>query len=124
MGHRGGGSLICGYLSGGDAIESDVGCIVWIDATYADDDAEHHGDKLLAWLKGDSKRHLIVMAYDDREVTLNGKKIVSATGGTYYRSHKMIERIRQDAELTESKRGPFEEFVGMNGQVHFLIHTN
>jgi hypothetical protein len=36
----------------------------------------------------------------------------------------MIDRIEKDAKLTQSTRGPFEEFVGMNGQIHFLIHGN
>src|SRR3954454_9117902 len=36
----------------------------------------------------------------------------------------MIDRLRRGVDLSESTRGPFEEFVGMNGRVHFLIHTN
>jgi hypothetical protein len=122
--HSGGGSFIFGYLNGGDAIAREIQRIAWIDATYAYDDAQHHGEKLLAWLKGDVQRHLIVIAYDDRDVKFNGKNIVSPTGGTYYRSHKMIERFRRDVSLSESKRGDFEEFTGMHDQIHFLIHTN
>lgn len=123
-GHSGGGSFIFGYLNGGDAIADTIERIAWIDATYAYDDAEHHGDKLLAWLRGDRTRTLVVMAYDDREVKFNGKNIVSPTGGTYYRSRRMIERIGRDQALAESKRGEFESFIGMDGQVHFLLHTN
>ncbi|MGB7159482.1 MAG: hypothetical protein WBD40_15550 [Tepidisphaeraceae bacterium] len=122
--HSGGGSFLFGYLNGGDVIPDNISRIAWIDANYSYDDADQHGDKLLAWLKGDPKRHLIVIAYDDREVKLNGKNIVSATGGTYRASHRMIERIQLDAKLVESKRDPFESFTGMNGQVRFLIHTN
>ncbi|HYO07428.1 MAG TPA: hypothetical protein VER17_00520, partial [Tepidisphaeraceae bacterium] len=122
--HSGGGSFIFGYINGGDTIGDNIERIVWIDANYAYDDGERHGDKLLAWLKGGARRHLLVMAYDDRDVTLNGKKIVSATGGTHYRSHKMIDRLRDEAKLVGSKSGAFEEFTGMSGQVRFLIHAN
>jgi hypothetical protein len=125
--HSGGGSFLFGYLNGGDAIADRIDRIAWIDANYAYDDAEHHGDKLLAWLKGDPrgpKRHLVVLAYNDRKATLNGKPFVSETGGTFYRSHKMIERLSRDIQLSKSDRGSFEEHVGMNGQVHFLLHRN
>src|SRR3989440_3967204 len=65
-GHSGGGSFLFGYLNGGDSIPDDIDRIVWIDANYAyDNEAEHHGDKLLAWLKADAKHYLIVFAYDD-----------------------------------------------------------
>ncbi|MEO6437462.1 MAG: hypothetical protein ABIP55_17090 [Tepidisphaeraceae bacterium] len=123
-GHSGGGSFLFGYLNSGDSIAENVERLAWIDATYAYDDADKHGDKLLAWLKGDAKRNLVVFAYDDREVKLSGKNIVSPTGGTYHRSHKMIDRINRDTKLIETKRGEFEAFSGMNGQVHFLIHSN
>ena len=122
--HSGGGSFVFGYINGGDAIADDVTRIAFLDANYAYADEEKHGDKLLAWLKGDAKRHLIVIAYDDREVKLNGKNIVSGTGGTYRASHRMIDRMKGEASLVESKRAVFESFEGMNGQVRFLIHTN
>src|SRR5207247_10511938 len=122
-GHSGGGSFIFGDRHGGDAIAENVDRIAWLDANYAYSDDEHHGDKLLAWLKGDAKRHLIVIAYNDRAATLNGKPFVSETGGTFYRSHKMVERFNQETKLTQTARGPFEEYVGMNGQIHFLLHT-
>ena len=126
-GHSGGGSFIFGYLNGGDAIPDEIERIAWLDANYAyDNEKEQHGDKLLAWLKGDSKRHLIVFAYDDFKARLNGKPFVSATGGTFYRSHKMVEffNAHDESKLTQTQRGPFEEYVGMNGQIHFLLHTN
>jgi hypothetical protein len=123
--HSGGGSFIFGYLNGGDAIADHVDRIAWLDANYAYDDAEKHGDKLLAWLKGDAKRHLVVIAYDDSQITLNGKPVLkNPLGGTFGSSTRMIERLRRDVPLAETARGPFAEFVGMNGQITFLIHGN
>ena len=124
--HSGGGSFIFGFLNGGDAIPDTIERIAWIDANYAyDNEKDHHGDKLLAWLKNDPKRHLIVLAYNDRAATLDGKPFVSETGGTFYRSHRMVEFFNAtDAKLTKTRRDAFDEFVGMNGQIHFLLHTN
>src|SRR5439155_6268790 len=94
---------------------------------------EHHGDKLLAWLKGDPQRHLIVIAYDDRDVTLNGKPIVSATGGTWRASFRMIERFKRDVEMHKGLAGwsapgvrgdLFDTYYALDGQIHFFLHQN
>jgi hypothetical protein len=122
--HSGGGSFVFGYLNGDDAIGDNIERIIFIDSNYAYDDEQKHGDKLLAWLREDSKRHLIVFAYNDRVATLNGKPFVSETGGTFYRSHKMIERINRDEKLVQSQSGHFEEHNGMKGQIRFMLHTN
>ena len=122
--HSGGGSFIFGYLNGGDAIADNVERIIWIDSNYGYDEADHHGEKLLKWVKGDPKRHVIVLAYNDRAATLNGKPFVSETGGTFYRSHKMIEYINREQKLVQSQAGHFEEHNGMKGQIRFMLHTN
>ncbi len=123
--HSGGGSFIFGYINGGDAIGDDIERISWIDADYAyDEEQDHHGTKLLNWLKDDSKRHLVVFAYNDRAATLNGKPFVSETGGTFYRSHKMVEFLGQNTKLIRTDHAPFEEYNGMSGQIHFMLHTN
>ena len=121
--HSGGGSFIFGYINGGDAIADNVSRIAFLDANYGYADDEQHGEKFLTWLRGDAKRTLVVIAYDDREVKLNGKNIVSPTGGTYRASHRMIDRLKKDVKLEESKRGQFESYTD-GSQVHFLIHTN
>src|SRR5438270_202121 len=55
-GHSGGGSFIFQYLDGGEAIPPDVARIAFLDANYSYADDAHHGDKLLAWLRGDAGR--------------------------------------------------------------------
>jgi len=124
-GHSGGGSFIFGYLNGGEKIAENVDRIAWLDANYAYDEAEKHGTKLLAWLKGDATRHLVIIAYDDSQITLNGKPVLKTPmGGTFGSSKRMIEFLAKEAELTKGERGPFETHSGMNGQIRFLIHTN
>lgn len=122
--HSGGGSFITGFINGGDSIPDSIGRIIYLDANYSYSDDEHHGDKLLKWLQANDSHVLVVIAYDDRNVTLNGKPIVSETGGTYRASHRMIDRFSQSMQVTESRIGEFERFEAMGGRATFLIHTN
>jgi hypothetical protein len=124
--HSGGGSFIFGYINGGEAIAENIERLVFLDANYAyDDEHDHHGDKLLAWLRGDPKRQLSVIAYDDRFVMLSGKPVLKTPlGGTYGASHRMIDRFGKEMTFAHSTRGPFDEIAGMSGQIRFLIHGN
>jgi len=125
MAHSGGGSFLFGYLNGGDAIADNVDRIAWLDANYAYDEAEHHGEKLFGWLKADPRRNLVVIAYDDSRIALNGKPVLkSPLGGTFGSSKRMIEWLGKHTELTKSQATPFESWSGMSGRVHFIIHTN
>lgn len=123
--HSGGGAFLFSYIDGGDAIPPAVTRIAWLDANYSYNDPEHHhGGKLLAWVKGDPDRHLVVIAYDDRNITLNGKKVVSETGGTYRASHRMLDRFKSDVPLEQTKSGDIERISGLDGRVVFQIHGN
>lgn len=122
--HSGGGSFIFGYLNAVESLPSSLMRIVFLDANYSYSDDEKHGDKLVAWLRGDAIRRLAVIAYDDREITLNGKKVAGPAGGTFRASQRMLNRFRRDVELTEHDVGPFRQTSGLNGQVQFLVHPN
>jgi len=100
-GHSGGGSFIFGYLNGVDQISDRIDRIAFLDSNYAYSDDQHHGDKLIAWLKASPRNHLIVIAYDDRNIMLDGKRVVSPTGGTYRRTTEMIARLRKEIALSE-----------------------
>ena len=104
-GHSGGGSLIFGFINSVAAIPQSIERIIFLDANYAYSDEEKHGDKLLQWLRGDTNRQLVVIAYDDREITLNGKKVVSPTGGTFRASHRIIDRLSEDVSLSQDQHG-------------------
>jgi hypothetical protein len=124
--HSGGGAFLFSFIDGGETIPPNVTRIAFLDATYSyDDETKHHGDKLLAWLKSGAKPTLVVIAYDDRNITLNGKKVItSETGGTYRASHRMIDRFKRDTLIEESKAGEFARFTGLDGHFTFLIHSN
>lgn len=123
-GHSGGGSEIFGFINSGDVIPDWVERIAFLDANYAYSDQDKHGDKLIAWLKGDAKRSLVVLAYDDRNITLDGKIVNSPTGGTYRSSERMRTRFSQDMTLDHSESGDVDRYTGLGGQVTFIVHRN
>jgi len=122
-GHSGGGSFIFGAIEAGDEIPAYVDRIAPLDANYSFD-AALHAAKLQHWLKGNDQRRLIVLAYDDREITLNGKKVVGPDGGTFRATGRMRDALRPNFELVESTNPPFRETVGLDGQIHFYVHPN
>jgi hypothetical protein len=123
-GHSGGGSFLFGFINGGEAIPDYVERIAFLDANYSYSDADRHGDKLLAWLREDAARRLVVIAYDDREITLDGKKVIGPDGGTFRGSLRMITRFRQDTPLSEARSGDFQTTSGLNGQIQLFLHPN
>lgn len=123
-GHSGGGSFIFGFINSVEVIPSWVRRIAFLDANYSYDDAAGHGEKLLAWLRGDAARRLVVIAYDDREITLDGKKVVGPTGGTYRATGRMLERLRKDVAVREASDGVFTAYSALGGQVWCFVHAN
>jgi hypothetical protein len=122
--HSGGGSLIFGLLDSGEAVPDAIERIVFLDADYDYSDEARHAEKLLSWLHGDPHRRLVVLAYDDRTVTLDGKPIVSPTGGTYRATHRMLDRLRKDRELTQALWQDFDTFQDPNRQIGIAINRN
>jgi hypothetical protein len=123
-GHSGGGSFIFGYLNATDAIPDSIKRIVFLDANYSYDDAAGHGEKLLAWLSKDTARRLVVIAYDDREITLDGKKVVGPTGGTFRATGRMLNFLKTKGEVAEKREAPFTHYTSRDGQIQFFVHAN
>jgi len=122
--HSGGGSFLFGFINSADAIPDWVDRFVFLDANYSYDDEQKHGDKLLAWLKGNASRHLVVIAYDDREITLNGKKVVSETGGTFRATGRMRSRFDKDLPFTDQQTGDFRTATALDGRLVLHVHPN
>ena len=98
--------------------------IVFLDANYSYSDSDHHGDKLLAWLKADRDRRLVVIAYDDRKITLNGKPVIGPDGGTFRATERMRSRFAKDVDFTRTAMGDFVAHTGLDGRIALLVHTN
>jgi hypothetical protein len=122
-GHSGGGSFIFGVIEAFDEIPAWIDRMAILDANYAFDAAKH-GEKLVRWLQGDESRRLIVLAYDDRNIELNGKKVVGPDGGTFRATQRMVEAFRPEFAIDEQQTGPFTEYSGLDGRVRFYVHPN
>ncbi|HEY2761412.1 MAG TPA: hypothetical protein VGI75_11735, partial [Pirellulales bacterium] len=122
-GHSGGGSFMFGVIESAGAIPEYIDRIAFLDSNYSFD-AALHAKKIEDWLKGADDRRLVVVCYDDREITLNGKKVVSDTGGTYRATGRMHDAFGNVFELTDSERRPFLETTGLDGRIHFFKHPN
>lgn len=121
-GHSGGGSLIFGFLNASAEIPSEVTRIAFLDATYGYD-TERHNSKITNWLKRPGTS-LCVLAYKDDEVTLNGKRIVSATGGTWYRSRLMRDDVAASFQFSEKSENDIVRVTSADRRIQFLLHTN
>ena len=122
-GHSNGGSFIFGVIDASAEIPAYIDRIAFLDANYNFDAAQHAG-KLERWLKGDDGRRLVVIAYDDREITLNGKKVLGPTGGTYRATGRMRDALGKVFPLAETTNPPFLETSGLDGRIHFFVHPN
>ncbi len=125
-GHSGGGAFIWAFIDASDSIPDYVDRIALLDANYSFDDEEHkHGAKFAAWLRGGRERHLIVVCYDDRNITLNGKKIITSdTGGTWRATLRMVASLEQQFPFKETEDGGFIVRRALNGQIDFRSHKN
>lgn len=121
-GHSGGGSLIFGFLNASAEIPSEVTRIAFLDATYGYD-TERHSSKITTWLKRPGTS-LCVLAYKDDEVTLNGKRIVSEAGGTWYRSRLMRDDLAASFQFSKTTENEIERVANMDRRIQFLLHTN
>lgn len=123
-GHSGGGSFVFGFLNSVETIPEYVTRISFLDSNYGYDDSSHHGDKLIEWLHRNSIHVLSVIAYDDRNIVLNGKRVVGPDGGTFRATHRMLDRFRKEIDFTFRQDSTIQRYAGLNNQIEFLIHTN
>ena len=122
-GHSNGGSFMFGVIDAADAIPDYIDRIAFLDANYNFDAAKHTG-KIDKWLAGNDQRRLIVIAYDDREIMYEGKKVLGPTGGTYRATGRMHDAFGKLHPLTEKSNPPFMETTGLKGRIHFYVCAN
>lgn len=123
-GHSGGGSFIFGYINSVEKIPDCVERITFLDSNYGYEDSIKHGEKLIEWMNESNDKYLSVIAYDDSNVKINGKNIVSPTGGTYYRSKMMKERLEKDFEFADESDTSFSCYMALQGRIQFRLKEN
>ncbi len=121
--HSGGGSFIFGYLDAVTVIPDKVQRIVFIDSDYGYVDSLHAG-KLSDWLKNSRQHYLNVLAYNDSVVTYNGKPLVSATGGTWYRSKLMQQNLARDFRFSSHTDTSFIHYSALGRRIDILLKQN
>lgn len=121
--HSGGGSLLFGLIEQVPQIPTWITRFAWLDANYSFDGQKHAG-KLADWLRSDAHHVLSAICYDDRNVTLNGKPIVSSTGGTYRRTEEMVSVFQDPFQLAADATDAFRRYRDAAGRIEFILLHN
>jgi hypothetical protein len=122
--HSGGGSLLLDMLDDPAGLPAEVSRLALLDADYNYSAEQHHGEKITRWLNADAKHRLCVLAYDDRTVTLDGKPIVSPTGGTYRATERMLADLMPAFGLKRSLWLDFDEYADPARRVVIDVNRN
>lgn len=121
-GHSGGGSFIFGYLAGVSRIPEHIKRISFLDSNYGYDSSYY--PLLKEWLRQVPGSSLNVFAYNDSVALYNGKPVVSATGGTWYRSHLMLSHLQGDFSFRKIRTDSLITYKSTNRQVQFFFKHN
>jgi len=120
--HSGGGRFIFSYLDAVTAIPSYVQRIIFLDSDYGY--GSSYLFKLKSWIEKDKKHFLNVFAYNDSVALYNGKTFVSATGGTWYRSHLMLTNLSSFFSFKKTEDDSLVIFKSTNDRIQFYFKTN
>src|SRR5450759_2129162 len=119
-GHSGGGSFMFGFVEGQDTLPDWLQRMAFLDANYNFE--PRHGDKIVAWLRPNPTNRLVVLAYDDREIMLDGKKVVSDSGGTWRATDRMIQHLSKSLTFAQDTAGAFTRYRAP--QIEIVRHAN
>ena len=122
--HSGGGSLLFGFINAVDTIPTTVTRIAFLDANYGWSEGKGHAGKIGAWLRASPHTALVVLAYDDRNIEVDGKKVVGPDGGTWRRTMEMAPRLARDFDLRQTTDGEILRWSGLDGRIDLRAHTN
>lgn len=120
--HSGGGRFIFSYMDGVKEIPSYVERITFLDSDYGYEAA--YLPILKTWLQNNKYACLIVFAYNDSVALLNGKRFVSDTGGTWYRSFLLLRDISSYFHFTKIRDDSLIVYQSTNKRVQFYFKTN
>ena len=121
--HSGGGSFIFGYLDAVDNIPADVKRIAFLDSDYEYEEAKHT-TKLANWLQQSKANKLLVLAYNDSIVIYNGKPLVTATGGTWYRSRLLQQNLSATFDFSTTADTDFIRHKALSGRIRIILKEN
>ena len=121
-GHSGGGRFTFSFMDAYDEIPDFVKRISFLDSNYG---YEHfYGNKIMNWLNSNSENYLSVIAYNDSVALYNGAPVVSATGGTWYRSRMMKKYMSSFYEFADFEDSEFIKYEALNGRLKIILKKN
>lgn len=121
--HSGGGSFLFGYLDAVKDIPNNIERIAFIDSDYGYEDSLHTR-KLVNWLKLDKHHYLNVLAYNDSVVIYNGKPLVSPTGGTWYRSKLLLQKLSNYFPFHSRTDTACLYYTSLSNRISITLKTN
>lgn len=121
--HSGGGSFLFGYLDAVPEIPKQITRIGFIDSDYGYIDSLHT-QKLAKWLKTSRKNTLVVLAYNDSVVIYNGKPLVSATGGTWYRTRLLQKNLGRYFPFRVQEDSVLINYHSTSNKINIILKTN
>lgn len=120
--HSGGGSFAFGFIEGQSDLPSWLERLVFLDSDY--NYSSTHLAPLSRWLSADANHQLVVFAYDDREIMLDGKKVVSDSGGTWRATKRLRDDLSTRAGMTLVEDTVAGFVRARAPQVELLVHPN
>jgi hypothetical protein len=121
-GHSGGGRFVFSFLDGVKEIPRYVERITFLDSDYGYDAG--YLPKLKNWLQQNRKATLNVFAYNDSVALLDGKRFVSDTGGTWYRSRLMLTDLSKYFSFKKVRDDSLIVYRSSDKRVQFFLKTN
>ncbi|MBN2281345.1 MAG: T9SS type A sorting domain-containing protein [Candidatus Marinimicrobia bacterium] len=121
-GHSGGGRFVFSYMDAFTDIPEYVSRICFLDSDYGYDD--HYGAKLKNWLNASATHCLSVIAYNDSVALYNGQPVVSATGGTWYRSKMMKNYLDDFYPFTTDENEEIINHRALDGRISIILKKN
>jgi len=121
-GHSGGGRFIFSFLDQNNEIPDYVERIAFLDSNYGYE--SRYALPLARWLGGNPGRVLALFAYNDSLALLNGRRVVSDSGGTWHRSGRMLRDLVRYYSFTAQKDTAFQCWTGLTGRIRFFLKEN
>ncbi len=121
-GHSGGGRFIFSFIDAYNEIPDYVKRISFIDSNYGYDST--YFTKLRNWLKASDAHQLNVFAYNDSVALYNDRPVVSATGGTWWRSHRMLLDLSTEFKFEKLKDDSLIIYKSNDQRIQFFLKTN
>ncbi|MGB3005978.1 MAG: hypothetical protein WBC06_05700 [Chitinophagaceae bacterium] len=121
-GHSGGGSFIFGYLSDVKQIPDNIKRISFLDSDYGYDSSYYQ--KFRDWLQIVKGSALNIFAYNDSIALYNGKPFVSATGGTWFKSHLFLKHLQSDFLFSEKNTDSLFIIKSNDKRIQFFFKKN